>query len=135
MARNFTTKVNKEKKTFSTGAQREVKPGKGRYDLISPLALKRVADIYERGAGHYGDRNWEQGIPLSSFVDSGLRHLYQFIEGKTDEDHAAACLWNIIGLVHTEEMIYRGLLPIELNDLPCYTPKDYEDGEKKNGEG
>lgn len=118
--REFQTKVRDEKKQFQTGAQREIKQGKGRYDLISPLALKRVAGIYERGAREYGDRNWEKGLPFSSFIDSALRHLYQFIEGKEDEDHVAACLWNIIGLVHTEEMVHRGLLPRNLNDLPNY---------------
>ena len=44
----------------------------------------------------------------------------KYLEGHRDEDHLAAARWNIGGMIHTEEMIGRGLLPGELDDLPCY---------------
>ena len=108
------------RRNFESGAVRDAEEGKGRFDLITPIALTRLARHYENGAVKYDARNWEKGIPLSTFMDSTLRHLNKYREGIRDEDHMAAALWNVAGFIHTEEMIKRGLLPEELNDLPCY---------------
>ena len=106
--------------TYNGGAVRDCRKGKGRFDLISPIALTRLAKVYEQGAEGKGERNWEDGIPLSRFIDSALRHINQYLEGMRDEDHLAQAMWNIGGLIHTEECIKRGILPEELNDLPSY---------------
>ena len=103
---------------FDTGAKREVKGGKGRFDLLPPRALKRLAIHFENGGKNHGDRNWEKGIPLHSYVDSGFRHFNEFMEGKTDENHLNACMWNLTCLVETIERIREGILPKSLNDLP-----------------
>ena len=108
------------RRKFQTGAVRDVTTLKGAYHLLSPIAKRRLAIHSQRGAIKYSDRNWEKGIPLSSFFDSACRHLDDYLEGKDDEDHLAAAFWNIQGLIHTEEMIKRGLLPKHLNDLPVY---------------
>lgn len=94
---------NKEMKSFSTGAKREDKTGKGRCDLLPPAALIRLSKHFEKGAKDHGDRNWELGIPMSSFIDSGLRHLLQYMNGQTDEDHLCAAAWNILCALETEE--------------------------------
>lgn len=121
----YEMKDSGERREFKTGAVRDTTTGKGRFDLISPIALKRLAVVLERGAKKYSDRNWEAGIPLSSFIDSAERHLNDFKEGKRDEDHMGQCLWNIHAFIHTETMINRGLLPKTLNDLPeSYTSKE-----------
>jgi len=112
-----------ERRKFGTGAVRDMALGKGRYDLISPLAMKRLAKHYQNGSLKYGDRNWEKGIPLNSYLDSAMRHLFNYLEGLRDEDHLSACLWNVSALIHMEEMIERGLMPKELNNLPNYTIK------------
>ena len=117
-----------QRQNFSTGSVRDTQEGKGRFDLISPIALKRLAQHFENGAKKYGDRNWELGQNLSRYLDSAIRHAYAFLEGKRDEDHATAMAWNALALVHTEEMINRGLLPKELNDLPNYTRKENNKG-------
>jgi hypothetical protein len=109
-----------EREHFATGANRDVRHGKGRFDLISPIALARLAQLYEKGGKKYADRNWEQGIPLCRSLDSALRHINQFLEGRRDEDHLVAAVWNLFAVIHTEEMIRRGHLPPELNDLPDY---------------
>jgi len=116
-----------ERRQFDTGSVRDVRRGKGRFDLISPVALKRLAKHTENGAVKYGDRNWERGQPICSYLDSALRHINCFLEGGRDEDHLAAAAWNIFSAIHTEEMIERGLLPAELNDLPTYVPDAQEE--------
>jgi len=61
-------------------AVRDIVTGKGRYDLISPIAMQRLADHYENGATKYKDRNWEKGMPLSVYLDSIERHTNKFKE-------------------------------------------------------
>jgi hypothetical protein len=109
---------------YYTGARRDIREGKGRYDLLPTFAMRRVAGVYERGAGKYGDRNYEKGIPLSRFLDSALRHTFQVLEGRTDEDHAAQAAWNLLAFLQTQEMIERDILPPSLNDLPTYEQQD-----------
>lgn len=112
------TQVNDSgaREAFNTGSVRDTREGKGRFDLISPIALERLAKHYENGAKKYGDRNWEKGQPVSRFMDSALRHLNKHNAGMRDEDHLSAAVWNIMGIMHVMEMIERGNLPKELDD-------------------
>ncbi len=117
---DYITKDSGERRKFNTGAQRDVVDGKGRYDLISPIMIERLAKLLQRGAEKYNDRNWEKGMPLSVYMDSGMRHLFKFLEGHRDEDHLIAAIWNLQALLHIEEMVKRGKLSEELLDLPNY---------------
>lgn len=92
-----------ERRSFETGAVRDVVEGKGRCDLLPACALLRLAKHYEEGAKKYEERNWEKGIPLSDMIDSGMRHLLKYMDGQTDEDHLCAAAWNIIGAMWMEE--------------------------------
>lgn len=117
MAWAFETKDSGERQEYTTGARRDVRNGKGRYDLLPPHAVQRLAQLFERGAVKYGEGNWEKGIPLSRFLDSALRHTFQVLDGATDEDHAISAAWNLLCFVETQARIQRGELPAELNDL------------------
>lgn len=103
---------------FNTGAVRDGQEGKGRMDLMPVRALFEVARIMEAGAKKYAARNWEKGIPLSRYMDSGLRHAMKHMRGDRDEPHLAMAAWNILCLLDTQIRIEEGLLPITLNDLP-----------------
>lgn len=92
-----------EMEEFSTGAIREKKTGKGRCDLLPMCALLRLSKHYEKGSDDHGERNWEKGIPMHSFLDSAIRHLFKYMDGWTDEDHLCAAAWNILGAMWTEE--------------------------------
>lgn len=116
-------KTSDKMQEFDTGAHRDSQENKGRFDLIPTLALRRLAIHYERGAKLYGENNWQKGMPLRRFLDSAIRHLIQCLEGKEDEDHAAACLWNMCGFMYTKDAIERDVLPKGLNDLPCCEKK------------
>jgi hypothetical protein len=107
-----------ERETFTTGSHRDIRYGKGRYDLLSPFVMERDAKHMENGAVKYGDRNWEKGQPLSRYLDSAMRHIQKYLMGHRDEDHLAAARWNLGALMHTEFMISKGLLPSSLNDIP-----------------
>lgn len=114
---NYETKFSGKKESYKTGGTRDSREGKGRFDLISPIALKRLAQVYERGGKNHGDRNWEKGISLSRCFDSALRHLNQALNGETDEDHLSQAVFNIFAIIHIQEKIKQNKLPKELNDL------------------
>ncbi len=103
---------------FSTGAVRDAQEGKGRMDLLPVRAIIEVAKIMEGGAKKYDARNWEKGIPLHRFFDSGLRHAMKHLRGDRDEAHLAMACWNFLCCLETQALIEEGLLPPELNDLP-----------------
>lgn len=109
-------------------AVREPTDGNGRFDLISPFALARLAKWYELGAKKYSDRNWEKGgIPFSRYLDSAFRHLNKFTMGLTDEDHLAAAAWNIFAILHFQE-----LGELSLDDLPHYKENNICENEEKS---
>ena len=75
-------------------------------------AILEVAKHYEEGAKKYDERNWEIGIPLHCYIDSGVRHYIKLLRGDTDEPHDRAFLFNILGAIWTHEN------KPELIDLP-----------------
>ncbi len=89
-----------EKRIFDSGAQRDSNENKIRPDLISPLMLKALGRVLADGAKHYGERNWEKGIPNEVFKESAARHYLSWMNNETDEDHAAKLIFNIMGWIH-----------------------------------
>lgn len=75
-------------------------------------AMLEVAKHFEDGANKYAARNWEIGIPMHCYIDSGVRHYFKFMKGDTDEPHDRAFLWNMLCLLWTQDN------KPEMNDLP-----------------
>lgn len=87
-------------KVFSTGMQRDTSKEKARYDLLPLFMLKRWAELMDRGAKKYNERNWEKAETeeeLARFKESAFRHFIQWFSGEEDEDHGAAVMFNISG--------------------------------------
>lgn len=83
-------------------------------------AILEVAKQYEDGARKYNDRNWEKGIPVHCFIDSGVRHYLKWLRGDNDEPHDRAFIWNMLGAIWTHKN------KPELIDLP------FKDTEKES---
>ena len=66
-----------------------------------------LARHYEAGAAIHGVDNWKKGLPIygsergGCFLDSMRRHTDQALQGKVDEPHATAAIWNAIGAIWT----------------------------------
>ena len=109
----FEVKDTGEKAVFDSGMHRNVAKGKVRYDLVVPVEMKddmltRWAEHMTKGAGIYGDRNWEKASgeeELERFRESAFRHFMQWWKGETDEDHAAAVFFNIQGAEYVKAKI------------------------------
>lgn len=109
-----------ERVTLASGMMKEPSNDRGRHDLISPLAMTRLAIHLERGAIKYSPNNWTKGGPFSIFVNSAMRHMNDYRSGCRKEDHLAAILFQIVALIHLDEMVKLGKLPAELDDIPRY---------------
>lgn len=90
---------------FESGAVRDMQEGKGRCDLLPAAAILRLSKHFEAGAKKYGERNWEKGIPVNSFIDSSIRHLMKYMLGEHDEDHLVAAAWNLMCALEMEERL------------------------------
>lgn len=122
---NYTLKDSGNRESFDSGAVRDTRSGKGRFDLISPIALRALAQVYERGSDKYGDHNWTKGMPLSRFIDSAERHINDYKAGLRDEDHLAQAAWNLLAAKHFE------VLRPDLNDLPRFV-ESWRDADSKS---
>lgn len=113
----FITKDSGSRRVFLTGSRRDTDVNKPRYDLIWQPGLERLALLMGRGAQKYGERNWEKGQPVSVFYASAMRHINEvWMQGDESEDHLAAALFNILGIMYVLAMIRLGLLPEDLDD-------------------
>lgn len=72
--------------------------------FLLPKMLAELAVHFQKGAEKYGPHNCERGIPLWSFRDSGLRHMCQWLDGKNDENHFIATIWNFMMAMWTIEV-------------------------------
>lgn len=96
----FVTLDSGQRERFGSGARRDTQVGKPRYDLMPPGPLRRVAELYARGAAKYDDHNWAKGMPTSRALASLMRHLYAGVEGESQEDHWAAVVFNAFAIMH-----------------------------------
>lgn len=74
-----------------------------RLKMDRPTLVLEVSKQFEDGSKKYGERNWEKGIPLHCFIDSGIRHYLKFLRGDTDEPHDLAFVWNMLCAVWTHK--------------------------------
>lgn len=97
----YAVKDSGERMTFDSGMVRDLTDGKIKWHLIrSGPMLKRWAVHLTKGAEKYGDDNWLKANgpdELKRFRESADRHFNQWTNGETDEDHAAAVIFNMNG--------------------------------------
>lgn len=104
----FETKDSGEREEYESGMVRDATGNKPRFDLIPVLPMRRLAELYARGAEKYGDRNWQLANSeeeLQRFKASCMRHIYQWLDGESDEDHAIAAVFNIFAYLVIEEKL------------------------------
>ncbi|MDE1813916.1 MAG: hypothetical protein KGH87_09120 [Thaumarchaeota archaeon] len=100
----FQIKDSGERKEFASGMVRDTGNGKVRYNrVLSGPMFKRWAEHLHKGAVKYPDvapgvANWTLASgeeELQRAKESALGHMIDWLDGKTDEDHAAAVFFNI----------------------------------------
>lgn len=119
----FETKSSGARASFDGGGVRDTETGKPRFDLLRPVTvpyshqmLTRWAALMARGAEKYAARNWEQfsdPAALDRAKSSAARHFEQWFNGETDEDHAAAVLFNVTAAEYVRGVIGGSWPPLE----------------------
>jgi len=115
---DFITKDSGRREEFKTGMVRDTQDDKPRYDLIDGAFLKRWAELMARGAKKYGENNWRKAATedeLTRFKASAIRHLFQYLDGDSSEDHAVAVAFNLAGAEMVQEKMKVGEV------MPCST--------------
>jgi hypothetical protein len=100
---SFITKDSGKREEYASGMKRDVQDDKVDFDRVfdGPM-LERWAGLLTRGAKKYNDEegqpNWMKanGYPeMERARKSAARHFTQWRNGDTDEDHAAAVIFNL----------------------------------------
>ncbi len=101
----YITKDSGNRQSYDSGMVRDTQAGKPTFHFLLTAEqpyedqfLTRWAQLMERGASKYGERNWEHASSkeeLERFKASALRHFMQWYTGESDEDHSAATAFNI----------------------------------------
>jgi hypothetical protein len=88
----------------SNGMIREDKSDKPIYfHYLPPHVLERYGVHMLAGAKKHGSGNFlKGGYGKENYLDSLYRHLIELKQGKTNEDHAASIMFNIIGYMHED---------------------------------
>jgi hypothetical protein len=96
-----------KRQQFDSGMVRDVTEGKVDYTLaVDGPMFHRLAVHLTKGAQKYAKRNWMKARGLAEYLrfkESAFRHFMQWFWGKTDEDHAAATIFNINGAEYVKE--------------------------------
>lgn len=74
----------------------------GRFDLIPPKSMFRLAAIMEHGAKKYSKNNWKL-IDIDSHVNHALQHLFAYMAGDSQDDHLGHALARASMAVELEE--------------------------------
>ena len=74
----------------------------GETKTVTEMMLE-VSVHYMQGAKKYKPYNWMLGIPVSSYISSGVRHFLKHIDGHMDERHDLGFIWNMLGAAWTME--------------------------------
>ena len=104
---DFEVKDSGQRELFSSGMVRDTSTGKTDYTLaLDGPMFKRWAEHLTKGAVKYKKRNWMQARGVEEyerFKESALRHFVAYLDGQTDEDHAAGVFFNINGMEYTKQ--------------------------------
>lgn len=85
---------------------REDKTDKPDFTYVGVMygAFARVLGRFQMGEKKYARLNWRNCEDPQTYKESAVRHLNQYLNGQTDEDHLGAAAANILILLDLEEI-------------------------------
>jgi hypothetical protein len=111
----FIVKDSGKRENLAGGMVRDTTDGKVDYTLcVDGPMFQRWADHLSKGAVKYSKRNWMQCADgdraaqektLARFRESAFRHFIMWMNGATDEDHAAGVFFNLNGYEYLKERL------------------------------
>ncbi len=127
-------------RSFDGGATRDTDTGKLQYEgFLSPLVLRRYAEFMNKHRKQSDGKlrapdNWQKGIPLEVYADSGWRHFMDWWGWQRKcwnpregiEEALCALLFNVMGALHV--ILAKRHMPAFIE----YTPGGPDDPTTKN---
>lgn len=117
---------------FNSGATRSAIEGKYQYEgFLSPTVLHRYAQYMDKHRVQADGQirepdNWQKGMPLGSYMDSGWRHFMDWwlhhrhqsqLTRETLEESLCALMFNTMGYLHEVlKLKNEGMAPQEKRD-------------------
>jgi hypothetical protein len=101
--------LDRDTRRYESGVIRGDNTGKTDYTLAldGPL-FERWARLLTENVASKGKRNWMNASTREDydrFRESFLRHALSVLRGDTDEDHHAACVFNLNGMLYTQQQL------------------------------
>jgi hypothetical protein len=93
--------VDGSTEVFETGAKRTALGA--RWDLLSPVGLRRCAEAAAEGVEKYGEFNHERGLPVHVYLNHLIAHVYAYLAGDRSEDHLGHAAWNALFACQSQE--------------------------------
>ncbi len=59
--------------------------GKPMVQLLSPIAMTKIAEVMTFGAKKYGSDNWREGIAWTRVIGAVLRHIFSWLGGQDSD--------------------------------------------------
>lgn len=83
---------------------REDKTGKTDYTYLTELKpiIDRICQRFTEGEAKYARLNWRNASDPLTYKKSAMRHMFQYMNGETDEDHGVAAIINLLILLDLE---------------------------------
>lgn len=77
--------------------------------LLSPIAIKKMAEVMTFGKKKYSANNWRGGIVYTRLIAAALRHIFSYLGGETFDPetgkshlaHAMCCLMMVLEFEET----------------------------------
>jgi hypothetical protein len=88
--------------TYESGAKRSSLGA--RWDLLSPVGLRRAAEAAHEGAEKYAAFNHEHGLPVHVYLNHAVAHIYSYLAGDRSEQHLGHAAWNLLFACQSEEV-------------------------------
>jgi hypothetical protein len=98
------SKIAVKFKSHDSGATRSTDKDNVAYHLISPIALKVLAQVLKEGGQKYGEYNWENGFPVTDILNHAVGHIYDFLSGDRSEDHLGHAFTNLMFAIHSMKL-------------------------------
>jgi hypothetical protein len=105
--------------SYASGAKRTALGA--RWDLLSPIGLRRAAEAAEEGARKYGEWNHEKGLPVNVYLNHAIAHIYAYLGGDRSEPHLGHAAWGLLFACQSEE-VYPELNAGQLRRMGCLPP-------------
>jgi hypothetical protein len=113
-----------KRQDFETGAVRDTNEGKGRFDLISPVGMRLLAEDY--------NYKWQDGsFSTSALLNETLFDVNLYMEGFRDVNYLTRAAGRCMASAHIECMAFNGLMDKKLLLTQCHiAEKDMDEHTK-----